>query len=116
MLTESNYAELPNASLLTIGEVCKLCNVKPHVLRYWENLYKKELSGIVRRNSRRYYKPAHVHTIRKIAELKKQGLASAGVMAALSGKNQLLPQPPVTGIDYPRLRTEISSLIKLLDS
>ncbi|PIE25467.1 MAG: MerR family transcriptional regulator [Neptuniibacter caesariensis] len=58
---------IPSKRYFTIGEVAKLCDVKAHVLRYWE----KEFSQIspVKRNNRRYYQRQDVIFIRQIKNL-----------------------------------------------
>ncbi|MEE4245198.1 MAG: MerR family transcriptional regulator, partial [Kangiellaceae bacterium] len=57
MLEASNNNELqpiPAKRYFTIGEVSELCQVKPHVLRYWEQEF-PQLHPIKRRGNRRYY-------------------------------------------------------------
>ena len=57
MLEPSNNNELPpipGKRYFTIGEVSQLCDVKPHVLRYWEQEF-PQLSPVKRRGNRRYY-------------------------------------------------------------
>ena len=31
---------IPNKNFFSIGEVAKICGVKPHILRYWESEFK----------------------------------------------------------------------------
>src|SRR3546814_16810101 len=45
---------IPAKRYFTIGEVSELCDVKPHVLRYWETEF-PSLSPVKRRGNRRYY-------------------------------------------------------------
>jgi DNA-binding transcriptional MerR regulator len=52
----------------TIGEVSRLCDVKPHVLRYWEQEF-SQLKPVKRRGNRRYYQRQDVLTIRQIRSL-----------------------------------------------
>ena len=35
-LSTNEFPIIPGKQYFTIGEVSKLCDVKPHVLRYWE--------------------------------------------------------------------------------
>jgi len=58
---------IPSKRYFTIGEVSTLCEVKTHVLRYWE----QEFSQIkpVKRNNRRYYQQQDVLMIRQIKSL-----------------------------------------------
>jgi DNA-binding transcriptional MerR regulator len=48
--------------------VSKLCDLKPHVLRYWEQEF-PELQPVTRRGNRRYYQQEEVLLIRKIRQL-----------------------------------------------
>ncbi len=71
MLEASNNNELkpiPAKRYFTIGEVSDLCQVKPHVLRYWEQEF-PQLHPIKRRGNRRYYQREDVMVIREIREL-----------------------------------------------
>ena len=45
---------IPGKRYFTIGEVSELCDVKPHVLRYWEQEF-PQLKPVKRRGNRRYY-------------------------------------------------------------
>ena len=67
MLETSNNAELPPIPAkryFTIGEVGELCDVKPHVLRYWEQEF-PQLKPVKRRGNRRYYQRHDVMMIRQ---------------------------------------------------
>src|SRR5256885_5360083 len=46
--------QIPAKRHFTIGEVADLCDVKPHVLRYWEQEF-TQLRPMKRRGNRRYY-------------------------------------------------------------
>jgi DNA-binding transcriptional MerR regulator len=59
---------IPNKRYFTIGEVSKICNVKAHVLRYWEQEF-VELDPIKRKGNRRYYQQKDLVTILKIKGL-----------------------------------------------
>lgn len=71
MLEPSNNAilpEIPSKRYFTIGEVSELCDVKPHVLRYWEQEF-TQLRPVKRRGNRRYYQRSDVLVIRQIRSL-----------------------------------------------
>lgn len=71
MLEPGNNDELPvipGKRYFTIGEVSELCDVKPHVLRYWEQEF-PQLKPVKRRGNRRYYQRQDVLTIRQIRTL-----------------------------------------------
>lgn len=59
---------IPAKRYFTIGEVAELCDVKPHVLRYWETEF-PTLKPVKRRGNRRYYQRADVLVIRQIRGL-----------------------------------------------
>ncbi len=60
--------EIPAKRYFTIGEVSELCDVKTHVLRYWEQEF-AQLKPVKRRGNRRYYQRQDVLLIRMIREL-----------------------------------------------
>ncbi|MEY3028121.1 MAG: hypothetical protein RIQ77_204 [Pseudomonadota bacterium] len=80
------FPTLPHKRYFAIGEVSKLCNVKPHVLRYWEQEF-PNLSPNTRRGNRRYYQPEEILLIRKIRELLyDEGYTIQGAKQKLSNK------------------------------
>lgn len=90
MLETSNNNELPaipNKRYFTIGEVSDLCDVKPHVLRYWEQEF-PDLKPVKRRGNRRYYQRHDVMLIRTIRDLLyQQGYTIGGARLQLSGES-----------------------------
>ena len=88
MLEASNNSELatiPGKRYFTIGEVSKLCAVKSHVLRYWEQEF-PQLKPLKRRGNRRYYQREDVILIRQIRSLLyEQGFTIGGARQRLSG-------------------------------
>ncbi len=58
----------PVQEFFSIGEVCALTDLKPHVLRYWEQEF-TQLKPVKRRGNRRYYQHHEVLLIRRIREL-----------------------------------------------
>ncbi|WP_395027876.1 MerR family transcriptional regulator [Comamonas odontotermitis] len=65
---EKQLPSIPAKRYFTIGEVAVLCDVKPHVLRYWEQEF-TQLRPVKRRGNRRYYQHHEVLMIRRIREL-----------------------------------------------
>ena len=65
---QQELPSIPGKRYFTIGEVSELCNVKPHVLRYWEQEF-PQLKPVKRRGNRRYYQRGDVETIRQIRSL-----------------------------------------------
>lgn len=76
---------IPGKRYFTIGEVSHLCDVKPHVLRYWEQEF-PNLSPVKRRGNRRYYQRQDVLIIRQIRSLLyDQGFTIGGARQRLTG-------------------------------
>lgn len=68
---------IPSKRYFTIGEVALLCDVKAHVLRYWEQEF--EQIHPVKRNNRRYYQQQDILLIRQIKSLlHEQGYTISG--------------------------------------
>lgn len=88
MLEPSHNAELPEIPAkryFTIGEVSELCEVKPHVLRYWEQEF-AQLKPVKRRGNRRYYQRQDVILIRQIRSLLyEQGFTIGGARQRMAG-------------------------------
>ena len=83
---QNQLPPLPQKRYFAIGEVSKLCDVKPHVLRYWEQEF-PNLSPNTRRGNRRYYQPEEILLIRKIRELLyDEGYTIQGAKQKLSNK------------------------------
>ncbi len=66
--TNDILLSIPAKRYFTIGEVSVLCDVKPHVLRYWEQEF-LQLKPVKRRGNRRYYQHQEVLLIWRIKEL-----------------------------------------------
>ena len=75
---ENSLPCIPEKRYFTISEVSKLCAVKPHVLRYWEQEF-AQLRPMKRRGNRRYYQLHEVKLIRQIRQLLyEQGFTIVG--------------------------------------
>ena len=110
MLEPSHNAELPEIPAkryFTIGEVSELCEVKPHVLRYWEQEF-AQLKPVKRRGNRRYYQRQDVILIRQIrALLYEQGFTIGGARLRMSGQNPVEPEEmPVKVAQQPMVKNE----------
>lgn len=78
---------IPEKLYFTIGEVSKLCDLKPHVLRYWEQEF-NQLSPTKRRGNRRYYQLKDVLLVRKIRHLLyEEGFTIDGARLQLAGES-----------------------------
>lgn len=78
---------IPAKRYFAIGEVAELCDVKPHVLRYWEQAF-VQLAPVKRRGNRRYYQRGDVLIIRRIrALLYDRGFTVEGARRQLASKD-----------------------------
>jgi DNA-binding transcriptional MerR regulator len=83
--THVELPPIPDKIYFTIGEVGRLCKLKPHVLRYWEQEF-GQLAPSKRRGNRRYYQHKDVVLIRRIrALLYDQGYTIEGARHQLMG-------------------------------
>lgn len=81
---QTELPPIPEKLYFTIGEVAKLCDLKPHVLRYWEQEF-PVLKPVKRRGNRRYYQRKDVLIVRKIRNLLyDQGFTIEGARSQLS--------------------------------
>ena len=65
---EKQLPVIPAKRYFAIGEVSRLCAVKPYVLRYWDQEF-AQLRPMKRRGNRRYYQRHEVLLVRRIREL-----------------------------------------------
>ena len=119
MLEASNNNELPaipGKRYFTIGEVSELCNVKPHVLRYWEQEF-PQLKPVKRRGNRRYYQRQDVIIIRQIrALLYEQGFTISGARQQLENEDSKSDLAAQSQQAVLQLRTELEDLLAILKS
>lgn len=119
--------EIPHKRYFAIGEVSELCEVKPHVLRYWEQEF-PQLKPVKRRGNRRYYQQDDVQMVRRIRSLLyEQGFTIGGARQRLRETQKLaviaptksaaLPTASVSkAADLPKGSTRRNSEIKRLRS
>ncbi|MEJ2589825.1 MAG: MerR family transcriptional regulator [Candidatus Thiodiazotropha sp.] len=104
---------IPGKRYFTIGEVSELCQVKPHVLRYWEQEF-PQLKPVKRRGNRRYYQRHDVLMIRQIRSLLyEQGFTIGGARQQLSGetaKEDLQQSQQIVK----QLRSELEEVLQIL--
>jgi DNA-binding transcriptional MerR regulator len=133
---------IPAKRYFTIGEVAELCQVKPYVLRYWEQEF-TQLKPMKRRGNRRYYQHHEVLLIRRIRDLLyEQGFTISGARNQLGEsmvaerrnghddlhpadlgngadhdaeeRAQAMPLPEVTELSTSQVRAELIALRELL--
>ncbi|HFB65481.1 MAG TPA: MerR family transcriptional regulator [Aeromonadales bacterium] len=117
MLEISNNNELPEIPAkryFTIGEVSELCEVKPHVLRYWEQEF-PQLKPVKRRGNRRYYQREDVLIIRQIRHLLyEQGYTIGGARLKIDNGDD--DNNTVATKELASIITELEELLELLKS
>ena len=123
---------IPRKRYFAIGEVADLCQVKPHVLRYWEQEF-PQLKPVKRRGNRRYYQQEDVLMVRRIRSLLyAEGFTIGGARQRLKDQLKLGSDVPETISAAPsansphlqpvaaratqirQVRDELESLLKLL--
>lgn len=127
--------DIPAKRYFAIGEVAELCDVKPHVLRYWEQEF-SQLRPVKRRGNRRYYQQDDVLLVRRIRSLLyDQGFTIGGArqqlrehhavmedhgLPDLAANESLSPATGAADIDrghrLKSLRDELESLLRLIDA
>ncbi len=139
---ENQLPSIPAKRYFTIGEVSDLCQVKPYVLRYWEQEF-TQLRPMKRRGNRRYYQHHEVLLVRRIRDLLyDQGFTISGARNRLAdpeaasrqaaelplesgsvlpghliefGGHGLLVDARHGKLDVPELRAELLTIRGLLD-
>jgi DNA-binding transcriptional MerR regulator len=77
-----------------IGEVCKICEIEPHVLRYWETVFAR-LKPVKNRAGQRIYRRTDLELVERIKNLLyEQGFTISGANSklleeGLGGKEQM---------------------------
>ncbi len=110
-MTSAGLPPIPPKRYFAIGEVSELCDVKPHVLRYWEKEF-PTLKPDKRRGNRRYYRIQDVVLVRNIrAMLYDQGFTIEGARRKLRGDPK---PPPANPTEVAALARELEQVIELL--
>lgn len=107
---------IPEKRYFAIGEVSDLCQVKPHVLRYWEQEF-PQLKPVKRRGNRRYYKYHDVEIVRQIRNLLyEEGFTIGGARKQLKehakDHSKATSEPTSSAQKVTEIRQEIEALIK----
>ena len=104
---------IPAKRYFTIGEVSELCDVKPHVLRYWETEF-PSLKPVKRRGNRRYYQRHDVLMVRQIRGLLyEQGYTIGGARLRLDGDGAK-QEATMTSQVVRQVRMELEEVLQLL--
>ncbi|MEO5566759.1 MAG: MerR family transcriptional regulator [Luteimonas sp.] len=104
---------IPAKRYFTIGEVSELCDVKPHVLRYWETEF-PSLKPVKRRGNRRYYQRHDVLMVRQIRGLLyEQGYTIGGARLRLDG-DDAKQETTMSSQIVRQVRMELEEVLQLL--
>ena len=111
-LIDTQLPSIPSKRYFTISETSGLCEVKPHVLRYWEQEF-SQLKPIKRKGNRRYYLRHDVLLIRQIKEL----LYDAGytILGAKQKLNEDESSKESKQSEFKEIKEELKDLIDILD-
>ncbi len=106
---------IPGKRYFKIGEVSELCEVKPHVLRYWEQEF-PQINPVRRTGNRRYYQRQDVIVVRQIRSLLyDQGYTISGARQRLAGDDAKQDQTQFRLL-VRQMLTEMESLLQVLKS
>ncbi len=108
---------IPDKRYFTIGEVSALCQVKPHVLRYWEQEF-PQLNPVKRRGNRRYYQQHDVMIARDIRTLLyEQGFTIQGARLQLKDKGRAIASLPGASASdsLARIREDLEAILHSLE-
>ena len=111
----NNQINIPNKRYFTIGEVSKICNLKSHVLRYWEQEF-SQLDPIKRRGNRRYYQQKDLIILLEIKDLlQNQGYTIDGAKAKLDNPSSNERSNKTSGQIVKQLKNDLEQLLVLLN-
>ncbi len=104
-----------------IGDVCKLCSIQPHVLRYWETEFTL-LSPAKNRAGQRIYRERDLQLVQAIQQLLyKEGYTISGANKKLldDGKSDLPLFKQPLKVDQAQalsdIQKELEEILKILD-
>lgn len=98
-----------------IGEVCKLTDLKPSVLRFWEREF-KQLRPVKSGSRHRFYTQKHIDLIIMLKYLLyKEKLTIEGAKLKLKEKDkQPLPSSNESTINLNTIKEELTNILNLL--
>ena len=110
----------PTQEFFSIGEVCALTDLKPHVLRYWESQF-RFLSPAKNRSGNRVYKSREVELIMLVKHLLYtekytiEGARQRIEQYRKSGDLKTQAQRAASRTTLNELREQLEQILKLLD-
>ena len=109
----NNTPAIPNKRYFTIGDASKICEVKAHVLRYWEQEF-NELDPIKRKGNRRYYQQKDLILVLQIKDLlQNQGFTVDGAVNMISSVNEKTTEKPHSHL-VKQLKSDLENVLSIL--
>ncbi len=104
---------IPNKRYFTIGEASKICDVKAHVLRYWESEF-KDLEPIKRKGNRRYYQQKDIILVLQIKELlQNKGFTIDGAKNMIDNKDTA-PDSSISKHFISQIQKDLEEILSIL--
>src|SRR3990167_1895593 len=111
--SDMELSQIPDKLYFSIGEVADLCQLKPHVLRYWEQEF-TQLTPSKRRGNRRYYQRKDLLLVRQIKSLLYgKGYTIEGARLQLAGDDSQTLQKLQRS--HAALQSAVTQLEKIVD-
>ena len=111
----NNQVNIPNKRYFTIGEVSKICDLKTHVLRYWEQEF-PQLDPIKRRGNRRYYQQKDLILVLEIKDLlQNQGYTIEGAKLKINNPEIVSSSTNTNNQIVSQLKRDLEELLELLN-
>jgi DNA-binding transcriptional MerR regulator len=108
----------PDEKLYKIGEVCKLADVQPYVLRYWETEF-PQLAPNKSGGGQRLYTRREIDTILRIKELLyREGFTIAGAKKKLeteTAPSKSAPEARTTPDLLANVKKELREILRMLE-
>jgi DNA-binding transcriptional MerR regulator len=106
---------IPARRYFTIGDVSRLCALKPHVIRYWEKEF-PQLRPLKRQGNRRYYQRQDLLLVRQIRRLLyDDGYTIVGARQKLEGTEAQKARSERAEMAR-ELRLELEAVLQILRS
>ena len=104
---------IPNKRYFTIGEASSICNIKAHVLRYWEQEF-NELDPIKRKGNRRYYQQKDIILLLQIKDLlQNQGFTIEGAKNMIN-KTTNISEPTSNKHLISQIKADLENILTIL--
>jgi len=108
--------KLPDKLFFSIREVSEICEIEPHVLRYWETEF-RQIKPAKKSGNRRFYRQRDIYAILHIKHLLyDQKFTIKGAKKRLANGDAAESMEPQNLCETLRMaREELASVLRLLD-